>query len=195
MTQAPSQGSPAGGAERGGGYRRSSSGLIGALIITVLVVLAYAGFRAVTRDTPDVTPEAVDWKVSLAAARTDGQLQAIAPTSLPSRWRATSATYTSGAEPAWHLGMLTSDKLYVGIEESYSTLSGLVSKHVDENAETGDEVTVAGQQWQVFTDRGGDYALGRTITSDTSPTEAQLVVGSATPSTIRAFVAQLSTGD
>jgi hypothetical protein len=177
--------------ERPGGYRRSSSGLIGAMVATVVAVLVFVGFRSLTRDN-DATPvPSVDWQISFKAARADGKLAVLAPASLPSGWKATSVSFTPGAEPAWHLGLLTSTKRYVGIEESRDELRDLVHLHVDPDASKGADVTLDGTAWQVFTDSGGDYALGRTV-DHAGETESQLVVGSAPASTIRSFAAGLT---
>ena len=39
-------------------YQRSTGGLVGALLVTVLVILGFVGFRALNRDQPDVKPTA-----------------------------------------------------------------------------------------------------------------------------------------
>lgn len=189
MSQQAVSGPPSG--ERPGGYRRSSGGLVGAMIVTVLLVLVFVGLRSLGGGGTAVTPESVDWRISLASARKDDQIQALAPASLPSGWRATSASYTPGAEAAWRLGLLTEKTKYVGVAVTRDTLEELVRAEVDENASEDEPVTVRGQEWQVFTDRGGDYALGRTVTRAGKPAQAQLVVGTAPRAQIRDFVSTL----
>jgi hypothetical protein len=178
---------------RGGGYQRSASGLLGAMIATVLAVVAFVAFRGLTRDNEATVVPAVDWHISYQAARADNKLQVLAPTgSLPSGWKATSVSYLPGADPAWHLGLLTGGGKYVGIDESTDDLGDLVHQNVDPDASRGSDVTLVGQKWQVYTDSGGDYALGRTLRDGSGqPHEAQLVGGSAPDATIRAFVATL----
>ncbi|MBV9832021.1 MAG: DUF4245 family protein, partial [Marmoricola sp.] len=149
-----------------------------------------AGLRALTSDNAATPPPTVDWQLSFRAARDDGRLQVLAPRSLPSGWKPTSVSFTPGSQPVWHLGLLTSGAKYVGIDESRDDLLDLVHDKVDENAATGAPVTIAGSRWQVFTDSGGDYALGRTVTH-AGEHEAQLVGGSAPPATVRAFAATL----
>jgi hypothetical protein len=154
-------------------------------------VVAFVAFRGLTRDNEATKPPSVDWAISMKAGRADHQLQVLAPPSIPSGWRATSASYLPGAAPVWHLGMLTADTKYVGIEESRDSLGDLVAKHVDKDAEAGGEVRVGGAAWKVYTDSGGEYALGRTVTEAGKPPEAQLVHGSAPDAQIRDFTETL----
>jgi hypothetical protein len=178
---------------RGGSYQRSASGLLGAMVATVLAVIAFVAFRGLTRDNEPTAVPTVDWHISYQAARADNKLQVLAPSgSLPSGWKATSVSYLPGAEPAWHLGLLTSKGKYVGIDESTDDLDGLAHRYVDPDASRGKDVELDGQRWQVFTDAGGDYALGRSVprSGDQTP-ESQLVGGSAPDAEIRAFVATL----
>ena len=104
--------------ERAGGYQRSSSGLLGAMIATVVLVLAFVGFRALTRDNAATPVPAIDFTISLQAGRADHKLLMFAPPAVPSGWKATSAAYVPGDSPSWHLGLLTAKQEYVGVEES-----------------------------------------------------------------------------
>ena len=96
------------------------------------------------------------------AARTTSSL-VLAPARLPLGWKATSATYTRGVSPTWHLGMLTDDNKYVGVEEARASIKDLVEEHVDEDAQRGKDVTIGGEKWQTWTDAGGDYAVARVV--------------------------------
>jgi hypothetical protein len=173
-------------------YPRTSGGLIGAMVVTVLAVLAFVAFRAVTRDNEATPVQAVDYSISLKAGRADKQLMVLAPEQLPAGWKATSATYTRGTKPAWHLGILTDKRNYVGIEESKSTVEDLATEHVDANAKQGKDVTIGGETWQTFTDAGGDYAVARTKKrKDGSTVESWMVVGTAPKQEIRDFAGSL----
>jgi hypothetical protein len=178
-------------ARGGGSYQRSASGLLGAMVATVLAVVAFVAFRGLTRDNEPTAVPTVDWHISYQAARADNKLQVLAPSgSLPSGWKATSVSYLPGAEPAWHLGLLTSKGKYVGIDESRDNLADVVRDKVNGTVSRGDVVTVDGSTWRVYTGSGGDYALGRTV-QHSGRTESQLVGGSAPPATIREFAATL----
>lgn len=190
-----------------GGYQRSSGGLAGALIVTVLAVLAFAAFRSITRDNEPVPVRSVDYRASVEAARSENELLVLAPEKLPAGWRATSATYTPGASPTWHLGLLTAAGKYVGLEESRAGIEDLVEQHVDPEAERGRDVTIAGETWQSWTDAGGDYAVARSTRSPAGAAgadgstgsggrsvESWVVVGTAPDSEIREFAGTLRGG-
>lgn len=172
-------------------YPRSSGGLIGAMIVTVLAVLAFTAFRAITRDNEPTPVRAVDYTLVVEGARADAKLLVMAPERLPAGWVATSASYGRGVQPTWHLGTLTADRNYVGVEEARAGIEDLVTEHVDRDAERGADVTIAGETWQTWTDAGGDYAVARSLRSGDETVESWLVVGTAPPATIREFAGTL----
>jgi hypothetical protein len=182
---------PAAPASGPGRYQRTSGGLVGALLVTVLAVLAFVAFRAVTTDKEPTPVRAVDYEAVVTSARADDQLLVMAPARLPLGWKATSATYDGGASPTWHLGTLTDDGKYVGVEESRSSTEELADEHVDADAERGEDVTIEGQAWQTWTDAGGDYAVARSLVVEGQTVESWLVVGTAPEAEIREFAASL----
>ena len=181
-------------AARGGRHQRSSGGLVGAMIVTVVLVLAFVAFRSIFRENPETPVRAVDWKIQVKAGTADRKLAMLAPTALPTGWKATSASYDTGSSPAWHLGLLTASRKYVGIEEGRSSVEDLVAEHVDVNAVKGKQVQLGGQAWQQWTDSGGDYGLSRTLTGPDRQQESVLVVGSAADADIRQLVDGLRPG-
>jgi hypothetical protein len=173
-------------------YQRSPGGLIGAMLVTVLAVLAFTAFRAITRDNEPTPVRGVDYASSVRSASADKKLLVLAPDRLPPGWTATSATYTSGASPSWHLGTLTDDRQYAGVEESLSGISDLVEEHVDVNAKRGKDVTIDGEKWQTWTDSGGDYSVTHTVRARDGSPETILVVGSATHEQVRQLAESLT---
>ena len=188
MSESQQPAPPAAGPGR---YERTSGGLIGAMLVTVLVVLAFVAFRAVTTDKEPTPVRAVDYTAVVASARADQQLFVVAPARLPLGWKATSATYDGGAQPTWHLGTLTDDGKYVGVEEARTSIEDLVGEHVDADAERDRDVTIAGETWQTWTDTGGDYAVARSHRDGGRTVESWLVVGTADENEIRDFAASL----
>jgi hypothetical protein len=164
------------------------------MLVTVLAVLAFAAFRALTSDNEPTPVRTVDYATTVTSARAENRLLVLAPDRLPLGWKATSATYTSGAAPTWHLGTLTEDHDYVGVEEARTGVQDLVEEHVDADAERGEDVTVAGEAWQSWTDAGGDYALARTLDGPEGAQESVLVVGSAPADEVRHLAATLVAG-
>jgi hypothetical protein len=182
---------PAPAATGPGRYERTSGGLVGAMLVTVLAVLAFVAFRAVTTDKEPTPVRAVDYASLVTSARADERLFILAPSRLPLGWKATSATYAPGAQPTWHLGTLTDDGKYVGVEEARTSIEDLVEEHVDVGAERGRDVTIAGETWQTWTDEGGDYAVARSHRAGGETVESWLVVGTAAEDEVRDFAASL----
>ena len=178
---------------RAGGtrYQRSSGGLVGALLVTVLAVIAFVLFRGFIRDDAPTPVRAVDYMTAVKAARADQQLLVLAPDRLPLGWKMTSATYTDGPSPTWHLGALTADTKYVGVEEARTSIEDLVEEHVDAAAQQGKDVAIGGETWQTWTDAGGDYAVARSLAAGGGRTESVLVVGTAPEQQIRDYAGTL----
>jgi len=164
------------------------------MLVTVVAVLAFAAFRAITRDNEPTPVRAVDYAASVKSARADKQLLVMAPEQLPIGWKATSAAYISGTSPTWHLGILTDQRKYVGVEESRSSITDLVQEHVDADAERGKQVTIGGQTWETWTDAGGDYGVARSLRIGGKTVESWLVVGTAPEREIRDFAGTLRAG-
>ncbi|WP_158604349.1 DUF4245 domain-containing protein [Nocardioides mangrovicus] len=159
MSSAPSAGKP-------GRYERSSNGLVGAMVILVLVILAFVGFRALFRGNQDDPVPTVAYRGAVTQARQDGAL-APAPEPMPSGWRATSVRYQAGKRATWHLGLLTGGGGYVGIEEAHARATKLVDAYLGSGSTQGRARQLAGRTWQTWRD-GSAYALtwtggGRTV--------------------------------
>lgn len=182
------------GSPGGGRYQRSTGGLVGAMLVTVLAVSVFAGINALKTDHDESPVKPVDYTAMQRAGRADGKLLTMAPPRLPSGWKATSATYETGTTPLWHLGLLTGDGKYVGVEEALGGVEDLVEKHVDAEAEQGEDVTIGDHTYETWTDAGGDYAVSRTIRMNGTAYESWLVVGTAPEETIREFAGSLEGG-
>ncbi len=169
--------------ERPGRYQRSFSGMVGAMIVLVLVVALFVAFRAINRTEPENTVDAVDYTRPAEFAREQARFPLLAPAELPEGWRATSVRFDNGRDQAWHVGFLTGDDDYVGLEQADESAERLVQEHVDEDATEGDPVTVDGDRWQSWTDDGGDTALVRETDQITT-----LVVGTVEQDTLVEFV-------
>ncbi len=171
--------------EQAGRYQRSFTGMIGAMLVLLLVIGAFVAFRDVNRTDPGNPVDAVEWKQPTQVARQEASFTVLAPDRLPTGWIATSVRYGAGADGTWHIGMLTDQQRYVGLEQSTTTVSGMVETYVDENATQGQDVEVGGRTWESWSD-SRDTALvrkdGRTVT---------LVVGTVTESVLEQFAATL----
>ena len=123
--------------EKPGRYQRSSNGLIGALIVTLLAIGAFVLVRSLTRADVDVEREPVDYAAAATAARGRG-FDVIAPTSLPDGWIATAVDLQQTDPPLWGLGLLTDDDKFVGLRQEDASVDDLVEDNIDEDADEGD---------------------------------------------------------
>jgi hypothetical protein len=170
-------------------YTRSFGGMTGALIVTVLVVIAFVTWRGLFRTDTDDTPVAVDWQESIELADQAG-LEVVRPRELPEGWTATSVDLFAGDDPRWGLGVLTDDGDFVGIRQQDTSVDALVELYVDEKAEAGDDATVPSDvtdTWQTWTDDGGDHGFSTEVGD-----EAVLVYGSAPVDDIETYLGLLT---
>ena len=177
--------------ERPGRYQRSTTGLLAALLVTVLAVVGFVGFRALNRDDLEVRPDKVDYLSTVKALQQDGS-RPVYPATLPDGWLPTSVDVVPGsASLSWGVGILTDRDLFVGVRQSSRSLPDLLETYVDERAEEGDPVTIDSQvatTWQSFSDAGGDHALAAQVGE-----QWVLVFGSASEKDLQAVVESLTT--
>jgi hypothetical protein len=168
--------------------------MVGALIVTVLVILAFVAFRAVNRSDLDVKPERIDYLAQVGFAQQDTTTpgpELVYPASLPSGWYATHVSFSSGNAPEIALSMLTGDDQYVGFVQSPASVSDLLTTYVDADPQSGGQVQVSGSvesQWTTWTDNGGDTALAAEHGQDTL-----LVFGTVTREQLQQLAASLTT--
>ena len=172
--------------ERPGKYQRSFSGLVAAMAVLLLVVVGFVVFRGSFRDNQQVPVKAVDYAASLPFIREKATFPVLAPPSLPEGWRATSIRFEEARPQSFHLGVLTDEDEYLGIEQARDGVAEMVDEFVDDEATKGDEAEVAGKTWTTYTDEGGDVALVRREAGVTI-----LVVGTVTGGELRAYVETL----
>jgi hypothetical protein len=180
--------------EQPGRYQRSPAGMVGALVVTVLVILAFVGFRAFNRSDLEVKPERVDYLAQVRFAQEaphGGDL--IYPAQLPPGWYATRVRFSSDgdSQPGLQLSMLTPDDQYVGFAQSSSTVADLLTTYVDPDPQAGPPVTVEGSvtdRWDTWTDSGGDTALAAELGN-----QSLLVYGTAPRAQLEQLAASLTT--
>lgn len=186
--QAPQQPGPQ-PTGRPGRYQRSTSGLVGALIVSLLAIGAFVAFRALNRDELEIEPEPVDYLAAVEQLQSTGA-RPVHPPTLPAGWIATSVEAVPGEEPVWRLGVLTDDGAFVGIRQAEVGVDSMVEEYVDEEAAEGEvlsvESTVA-TEWQTWTDDGGDTGYTAEVGEETV-----LVYGSAPAAEIEAFLSLLT---
>jgi hypothetical protein len=172
--------------EQAGRYQRSFPGMVGAMVVLLLVIGAFVGFRDLNRTDPADPVKAVDYKSPLRFARDEAHFPVLGPTRLPEGWIATSARFENVDEESWHLGLLTGQREYVGLEQSGDSVSTMVEEFVDGDAVRGGDVTVDGAPWETWSSADGDRALVREAGDVTT-----LVVGTVPESTLEKFITTL----
>ena len=171
-------------------YQRSASGLVGALVVTLLVIGVFVAFRALNRDELEVGPASIDYLEQAALAQ-DAGLDVVYPSDLPEGWRATNVEVAPGERPAWAISLLTDDQRYVGIRQEDDQLDDLLSAYVDEEVQERPGIRVEGSvapEWQAFEDEGGDLAYAAELDGD-----VVMVYGSAGEEDLRMVLERLST--
>jgi hypothetical protein len=173
--------------EQPGRYQRSTRGLVAAMVVLVAVVLLGGVLRSLVSREPTTPTPTVDYRSVVPAARKEADFALVAPLHLPAGWRATTVGYRDEPRPHWHLGVLTDQNRYVGLEQGDLPVRSVVHQYVDASATKGRPVRVDGSSWATYTDAGGDLGLvrrsGRTTT---------LVVGHEVPqAALVSYVASL----
>ncbi|WP_164519649.1 DUF4245 family protein [Nocardioides ferulae] len=144
-----------------GRYTRSTNGLVAALVVTVVAVLAFVVWRATFRAELEVRPEPYDYLAAAEAAQAAG-VDVVYPRDLPEGWMATRVLLRQGERPEWGISLLTEDEKFVGVRQRDDSAEDLVAELVDEHADREDDVEVDGSvagRWQHWTDEGGDHGF------------------------------------
>lgn len=179
--------------EQAGRYQRSTAGLIGAILITLVAIAGFVVFRALVRDEVEREPEPLDWLSSVGYAQESGAEVAY-PGSVPEGWAATSVDLQPGVPPAFGLGFLTDDGLFVGVRDEDAQLDDLLATYVEEDEnelEQLEDLRIASDvasTWQVFEDSGGDRAYAAEVED-----RVVLVYGSAPAGDLELVVERLTT--
>jgi hypothetical protein len=185
--------------EQPGRYQRSFAGMLGALLVLVLGIGAFVVLRDVTRVDPADPVRPVDYIQPARFAQEAARFEVLTPRTLPDGWAATSVRFQPAADQqSWHVGVLTAEQRYIGIEQAERSVAAMVADFVDEEAQEGGEVEVEGRDWRIYTDPGrdpaadpstaprGDLALVREDDGATT-----LVVGTVSEDQLKEFVSSL----
>jgi Protein of unknown function (DUF4245) len=160
--------------------------VIRSLVVVLLLIGAVALYQSLLTDDPGDPTPAVDYQTAVTAAREESGYPVLAPADLPDGWEATSVRYTPGAEWAWHLGVLTADEEYVGLEQARIDPDSLIETAAEGTEPTG-TTEIDGAAWQVRTDESrGETTLVREQQGVTT-----VVTGSASQETLEDYVRSL----
>lgn len=123
----------------------SMGDIVRSVAVIGLIILALYGFGQFFTQEPESPTRAIDYATIVDQARPAAEFELLAPKSLPKDWKATSATF----EPdRWHLGVLTDDEDYIGLEQVTWSVNRAVDTFADGSKADG-EADVDGQTWTV----------------------------------------------
>ncbi len=153
--------------------------------VLLALVLGFVGYQTLLGDDPDPVP-VIDYTVVAEAARSSAPFEVLAPEHLPTGWRATSARYTPGPPANWHLGLLTTDDKYVGLEQIANDTDDAVAAFSPDTVAVGSS-TINGERWQLRLEPSGD----ETTLVRSAGTLSTIVTGTATQDALVGFVESL----
>lgn len=157
--------------------------IVRSMVVIALIILAVYGIgKFFTTDGGDpVKP--VDYARVVEQARPAADFPLAAPETLPTKWRANSARFQTNA---WHLGVLTDDDEYIGLEQVSTGPKATIRRFAQGSTADG-TVEIDGRTWDVRTGPDGRTTLVRTEDGITT-----LVNGTAPRSVVEDYVASLS---
>ena len=129
------------------------------LVVLLAIIAVLAGAQQVLSRPQTAPVRPVEYVSAAASARSVAPFDVLAPARLPPGWRATSVRYEPGEEATWHVGVLTDDDKYVGLEQAVGGVDALVDTFA-EAAEPAGTVELGGVRWQLLRD-GDETTLVR----------------------------------
>ncbi|UYM06244.1 DUF4245 domain-containing protein [Solicola gregarius] len=130
--------------------RRNPS--LGDMVRSVVVLGVLAGlvvaFTAFLRDDPPKPASDVDYRQIATEASEGVDYPLLAPADVPDGWRANAARLDPGDPPSWHLGMVTADDDYVGLEQAEASVGSMVKKYA-RGARSDGTASLGGETWSV----------------------------------------------
>ena len=160
--------------------------IVRSVLVLALAIVVVAWVAGLFRSDTVVEPETVDYLAVAQEATAVAPYELLAPSALPAGWRATQAEWDPATDH-WHLGLLTEDDEYVGVEQQRDiTVDELVETYAEGSEPEGD-IAVGGLRWLVFVDPDED----RTAIVSRDDEVATMVLGSASATSLGAFAQTL----
>jgi hypothetical protein len=134
--------------------RQTVNNLVYSLIATLGIVIVIV--LMVPRNNPGTVGKSVDWK-SVAAQGGNTEPDPLLSPDLPKGWTANAAELRTGGASGiddWHIGFVSPDKQYVGLDQGFKADDTWVVTELDSIRATGSK-TIAGVKWVVYDNRSG----------------------------------------
>ncbi|MFD2618976.1 DUF4245 domain-containing protein [Streptomyces chumphonensis] len=100
-------------------------------------------------DSGDERPREISYQAELVTAERAAPYALMAPRGLDDAWRATSVYYRGQSDhgAVWHLGFVDPEVEYAAVEQGDGDPGKFVAKVTHQAADTGETVTVDGEEW------------------------------------------------
>ncbi|EFQ82750.1 hypothetical protein HMPREF0063_11959 [Aeromicrobium marinum DSM 15272] len=153
----------------------------------IVLALWVAGLT-LTR-TPETAVRPVDYEPIAQSARQVVEYPLLSPGTLPDGWLANGARFSPGPDQLWHLGVLTDQERYIGLEQSTLPADEMVERFA-EGSEPDGTIEVGDRVWELRS--GPDDRI--TLVDETDGATTLVTTGTAPIGDVRRYVALLSAG-
>ncbi|MEG9226477.1 DUF4245 domain-containing protein [Aeromicrobium sp. Sec7.5] len=156
----------------------SMGDVVRSVVVLSIIVLGIWVFGLLQTDTPeDPIGDSVPYAATAESARDVATYGLLAPANLPDDWRVNGVRFAPTGTQAWHLGVLTDEDRYIGLEQEKESVDDLVQTHA-EGAEEAGTLDIDGVVWQRFDGPGKSVTLVQEtpevttlVTTSTAPLE------------------------
>jgi hypothetical protein len=162
----------------------SMGDIIRSMAVIGLIVLGLYGFGKLFTQEPESPTPAIDYATIVDQARPAAKFELLAPSSLPKGWQANGASLNIDW---WHLGVVTDDDEYIGLEQVTSGTRRAVERFADGSKADG-TAEIDGETWSI---REGPQDRTTYVRREAGVTT--LVVGTTSRSVIEKYISSLST--
>jgi len=167
----------------------SMGDVVRSVAVLSLIVLGIWAFGLLQTETPeDPIGESVPYADTAASARDVATYPLLAPANLPTDWRVNGVRFTPTGSQAWHLGVLTDENRYIGLEQETASARDLVDTYA-EGAEEAGTLDIDGVVWQRFD--GPDRSI--TLVQETAEVTTLVTTSTAPLEDVETFVRRLAT--
>ena len=158
--------------------------VVRSVVVLGLIVLTLYGVGQFFTREPETPAPAVDYATIVDQVRPVADFEVLAPPSLPKGWQANRATFDIDG---WHLGVLTDDEEYIGLDQASVSVDRAVERFADGSRADG-TADIEGETWSV---RKGPQDRTTYVRRDGDATT--VVVGTPSRRVIEDYISSLST--
>lgn len=161
----------------------SMGDILRSIAVLAVLILALYGFGKLFTQTPEAPTRTIEYASTVASARSAADFALLASDALPTGWKATSARFSP---QSWHLGVLTADRDYIGLEQVKVSVDRAVDEFAKGSRSAG-TTEIGAETWDVRKGPGGDITLVRREAGLTT-----LVTGDAPRRVVETYVSSLA---